>query len=209
MTPLVWIGVLTGSVVAVLTLAWGGRPERIMGVGGVAISLSAYFMRRVLLPDHPSIVLGVDCLWLATSLALAFRYRRAWLQPYAGLSLLILMSDFALILDDRLGFYAVVTVGNLFGLAQTLVLAWGARAEGRRRGEPYPDRHRPAAIGATPLLSCSVAVWSAVALAVWLFGGTARVIAMSVFASTLAIAGAVMLVERRQTRLSGSPATSE
>ena len=166
-------------------------------------------MRRVVLPDHPLILLVVDGSWLATSLILALRYRRAWLQPYTGLSLLIVMSDVALMLDEQLGFYAVVTVGNLFGLAQTLILAWGARAEKRRRDALHHNTHGSPTNEAWPMLFCSVALWVAVALVVWLFGGTARVIAMSVFASTLAIAVAVVLVERRRARLSGSPATSE
>lgn len=168
-------------------MVYGGRPERLLGFSQIACVFLGYVSRGVIVLPSPLRVLAVDGLLLSASLVLVALFRRKWLQPYAAFSVLTVASELAFLMDPQLNYYSMMTVGNIWGVLQTFVLAWGSWCEGERgvlRGLRGRPKHESAA---WKVLVAALSVWTVVLAASLLAGAAPRVIAMTLLGSTLGI----------------------
>ena len=129
MTPFVWSALGVLIVVSGFAILNGGRPERLAAMAAMAATIANYVSRHLAPVDDPLPMMIVDFLHFAVVLLLALRYRRAWLQPYAGLLLLPLTTGVAFGVDTGPGYFVYMTVMNIWGVAALLALAAGVALE--------------------------------------------------------------------------------
>lgn len=138
MTPFVWLTAALMIAGCAFAAVRGGPPERITGFAMLACSAVSLLLKGRLPVLDPVRTIAADGVLLGVVLALVLRYRRAWLQPFAGAVVLAIASSTAFALDARLGFYAFATVADTWMILQIGVLCLGTYEYGvarRRNGQ--------------------------------------------------------------------------
>lgn len=136
-----WLPLVVGLSICGLALWKGEWPERVIATAYLFGWGATELLTDRSFPHIQWTTLALDILALAVALLVAFRSNRLWVLWVAGFRILAVVTHIARLLDPKVGGWAYITAGVMWGYLVLIALAVGVWGSVRRKTLSAADMH--------------------------------------------------------------------